>query len=702
MIPKKYFRPLVHRSSFFMNISGFIILSILSNFILLSQENQKYWVYFKDKGAYSQQAEILQKGTAAYSLAIQQISESALKRRAKVLPAERLVDYQDLPLNESYIKSTEQIGGRLQQKVRWMNAASFFLSTDQIIQVQNLPFVEAVKPVARFYRKDLKDTGGDVNTSFQKTLGYDYGLSLAQYAAVKIPEVHQLGINGEGVLVGMLDTGFRWRAHESLKNTNVIAERDFINNDDTTANQPGDPSGQDSHGTLTMSILGSYMPGKVVGPAFNSNFILAKTEYVPTETQIEEDWWAAGIEWMESLGADVVSSSLGYNIFDNGQGYRWENGDFDGKTGVTTKAATRAARLGVVVITAMGNEYNGDGIRGTLMCPADADSILSVGAITIAGNLASFSSTGPTNDRRVKPDIVAPGVSVYSGVIPGPATYGYSQGTSASTPITAGVAALLLSTRPELTPVQVRDAIRNTADRVEVSRFPSHPNNFVGWGRINAQKALSYPSIHKSSSNYYVSTFVGKVGGILSDSVFLIFSSNMVAYDTLKMNKYFGPLFSSNGTYRAFLPSMSVGVKVSFYIIAVDSSNQLIRIPQDTSKAYSFIYGVTQIITDTLEQPQLPAKFELSQNYPNPFPTPFNPGTTIRFDSPNKVEGRISIYNILGEQVVLLHNGLIKEGINYFYWDTKNYQGIEVPSGIYFCQIRTNTFVIDRKMVLIR
>lgn len=678
------------------------ILTISFTVLLTSQENQKYWVYFKDKGEYSQQAGIIHKGSTAYSLATEQLTESALNRRAKVLPADQLVDYQDLPLNRSYIKSIQQIGGELKQKVRWMNAASFLLSTEQIEQIQKLTFVEAVKPVARFFRKDLTDIGANANSSFQKTLGYDYGLSLAQYSAVKIPEVHDLGINGEGVLVGMLDTGFRWRLHESLRNTKVIAERDFINNDDTTSNQTGDPSGQDAHGTLVMSILGSYMPGRVVGPAFNADFILAKTEYVPTETQIEEDWWAAGIEWMENHGADVVSSSLGYNIFDNGLGYRWENGDFDGKTSVTAKAAARAARLGVVVVTAMGNESNGNGVRGTLVCPADADSILSVGAITIAGSLASFSSTGPTNDNRIKPDVVAPGVSVYSGVIPGPSTYGYSQGTSAATPITAGVAALLLSSRPELTPIQVREALRNTADRVEVSRFPAHPNNFVGWGRVNAFKALSYPSIHTGLSNYYVATYVGKVGGIFSDSVSLIFSSNMVSYDTLKMDKYFGSSSSSNGTYRVFLTGMSIGTRISFYIVGKDSSGKTIRIPQDSLMAYSFVYGSTQIITDKLKQPQLPAKFELNQNYPNPFPTPFNPGTTIRFDSPQRGEGTIIIYNLLGEKIRLLHDGLIREGINYFYWDTRNSHGIAVPSGVYFYQIRTNLFSADRKMVLIR
>ncbi|MBU1299912.1 MAG: S8 family serine peptidase, partial [Bacteroidetes bacterium] len=391
---------------------SFLILFVEPN-TLSSQTQQpqgtKYWVYFKDKGLPTSQSGILLKGTDLYNKAMAQLTQKAIERRAKVLSPDQLVGAQDLPLNQSYIAAIQNIGGVLHQQVRWMNAASFSLTDELVIQIRSFPFVDFVTPVVRLVRKE---PAIDYTEEFQRQLkqtAFDYGNSFAQYSAVKIPEVHEIGIFGEGVLVGMLDTGFRWRVHESLMRTNVIAERDFINNDDTTANQPGDPSDQDSHGTLTMSILGSYMPGKIIGPAFQSSFILAKTEYVPTETQIEEDWWAAGIEWMESNGVDVVSSSVGYNIFDGGSGYSWDNGDFNGKTAVTTKAAARAARLGVVVVTAMGNEGNGNGVRGTLLCPADADSILSIGAVTIPGTLASFSSTGPTNDGRIKPDIVAPG-----------------------------------------------------------------------------------------------------------------------------------------------------------------------------------------------------------------------------------------------------------------------------------------------------
>ena len=210
------------------------------------------------------------------------------------------------------------------------------------------------------------------------------------------------------MLVGMLDSGFRWRVHESLNTRHVIAEHDFIFNDDTTANQAGDASNQDQHGTLTMSTLGGYMPGKLIGPAFDADFILAKTEYIPTETRIEEDHWAAAIEWMEANGVDVASSSLGYNTFDlPDSGYTWANGDFNGRTSITAQAAIQAARLGVVVCDAMGNEGNGDGVIGTMLTPADADSIISVGAVTFSKLLAGFSSTGPTNDGRTKPDVSA-------------------------------------------------------------------------------------------------------------------------------------------------------------------------------------------------------------------------------------------------------------------------------------------------------
>lgn len=678
----------------------FVVLLFIIFIASDSFSTNKYWVYFKDKGAgYNK---IFLKGSAEYSVAISLLSERTIKRRMKVLAEDRLVDYQDLPVNEAYIESVKSVGGILHQKIKWMNAASFTLNDDKLVIVKNLPFVKKVTPVFRLFRRDDNDFLSKSEMEINKYESFDYGPSFAQYSSVKIPEVHQLGITGDSVIIGMLDTGFRWRNHESLQNTKVIREWDFINNDDTTANQMGEAARQDEHGTLTMSIIGSYFPGKIVAPAFNAYFLLAKTEYLATETQIEEDWWAAGIEWLENNGADVVSSSLGYSIFDDGSGYLWENGSFDGKTAVTTKAAVRAARLGVVVVTAMGNEGNGNGIKGTLLAPADADSILSVGAITISGTLAYFSSTGPTNDGRIKPDIVSPGVGIYSAVIPGPSTYGYSQGTSASTPITAGVVALLLSARPDLTPVQVRDIIRYSADRVEQSRFPNHPNNFVGWGRVNALSALSYPTVHKMSNAYYIANFIGNPTGVNETSVKLLYSTNDLNYDTLLMSKYYGKIYTTNGAYRAFLPDLVFGTKVRFWFEYLDSLNNKFRIPIDTNKLFTYEYGTSIVILDVNSPKVIPDKFLLLQNYPNPFPSLYNPGTIIQFISTQETFGTITVYNMIGQKIMVLHSGRIVQGKNYFYWNTQNENGIEVPSGVYFYRINTPLYSADKKMLLIR
>src|SRR3972149_7654738 len=208
----------------------------------------------------------------------------------------------------------------------------------------------------------------------------------------------------------MLDAGFRWRSHNALDSLRVLAEYDFIFHDSVSANESNDVPDQDSHGTATLSTIGGFEPGQLIGPAYGASFILGKTEYIPTETQIEEDNWVAGIEWMESKGVDVVSSSLGYTTVDDGSGYKYSRGDFNGRTAVTTKAAVMAARRGVVVVNSMGNSGNP---VGSIIAPADADSIIAAGAVNYSGVLASFSSVGPTNDGRIKPDVVGPGVSIY-------------------------------------------------------------------------------------------------------------------------------------------------------------------------------------------------------------------------------------------------------------------------------------------------
>jgi subtilisin family serine protease len=233
---------------------------------------------------------------------------------------------------------------------------------------------------------------------------------------------------------------------------------------------------------MVLSVLGGYAEGELVGPAFAATFLLAKTEDTESETPVEEDNWAAAAEWAEAAGADVISSSLGYLGFDSPfADYSFQ--DMDGETAVTTIAAEMAAERGVVVLVAAGNagfhpEHN------TLGAPADGKLVLSIGAVDSFGLRADFSSVGRTADGRIKPDVMAQGVLV-KGVDPATRDqYVLANGTSFSCPLAAGVAALVLQAHADWSVARVRSSMRSTAER------RVRPNRLMGWGIINALKAV--------------------------------------------------------------------------------------------------------------------------------------------------------------------------------------------------------------------
>lgn len=495
-----------------------IITTVFILFIsvsLYSQENAdtKYWIIFKDKGRFTPDMEIIS-GSDAYTLGLAMLSERAIQRRLKVLPENKLIDFGDLPLEGNYISQIEKLGIQLIAKSRWLNGVSAYLNADQIEKVENLDFVSHLKVVNKLLKQNIVSIA-----PLERYEHYDnqifhfkdrhnilnYGNSLNQMNQIDVPKVHNLGITGKGVLVASFDDGFEWRNHEALKNLKVLSEYDFINNDSNAFGEVNqkyeDINQQGWHGTATLSTMAGYKAGKLIGPAFNSDFLLAKTEYIPSETPMEEDNWLEAAEWTESKGVDVITSSLVYKEFDKpytANSYKYEN--FDGKTAITTIAGVRAVHLGVVVLNAMGN-YNQTAIP-SLGSAADGDSLISVGAVNFEGNITDFSSNGPTSDNRIKPDVCAMGEYVFIASKYNTNGYDYANGTSFSTPITAGVCALILSAHPELTPLQVREALRMTANNF------SSPNNVMGWGLINAYNALLYygmvwsnePAIKKDGS----------------------------------------------------------------------------------------------------------------------------------------------------------------------------------------------------------
>ena len=280
-------------------------------------------------------------------------------------------------------------------------------------------------------------------------------------------------------MVAVFDTGFDTLFHEAFSSMAIADRHDFVNGDADVANGG---RGEGSHGTETLSVAGGFASGRLVGPAFQSTFLLAKTEDTDSETPVEEDNWAAAVVWAEARGADVISSSLGYLTYDPGfPSYTFS--DMNGGTAISTRAADLAASRGIVVVNSAGN--SGPNVqRNTLGAPADGRLVLTVGAVTSTGVRATFSSVGPTVDGRIKPDVAAQGVAVVAAGPGTPSGYVSVNGTSFSCPLTAGVVALVLQARPSATVAEVEDAIRSTASQA------AQPDNLLGWGIVNAAAAV--------------------------------------------------------------------------------------------------------------------------------------------------------------------------------------------------------------------
>jgi serine protease AprX len=438
------------------------------------QEEVKVWVFFTDKGFVD--AKSFQSAIAKSSSAL---TLRAAKRRAKTRK-ESLVDFHDLPVNQAYIDRVVDFHAKLRHRSRWLNAASFEVPVNELDRISKLSFVRSIKPVLAGKRKPIKIEAPPAEPlQGRGSFDLNYGASYGQLQQLNIPAVHNIGYYGQGVLVCMLDTGFR-KDHQAFQQAysegRVLAEWDFVNGDGNTQNEPGDPSSAHNHGTMTWSALGGSASGYLYGPAYGADFIIAKTEDVSVEEPIEEDNWVAGMEWADSIGAQVISSSLAYIDW-------YSYSDLDGNSAVTTIAAVMAAQLGIVVCNAMANSGPG---AGTLNAPADADSIVACGAVYSDGEIASFSSRGPTFDGRIKPEVCAQGVYTRCADPSGTTGYTYANGTSLSTPLIGGATAVVLSAHPDWTPMQVREALMMSGDNA------ASPDNDHGWGIPDILAAIQY------------------------------------------------------------------------------------------------------------------------------------------------------------------------------------------------------------------
>ena len=669
------------------DILCYLVVLICLGHMPASHANEKVWILFKNKNPVS--------GSKAVSASELGLSQRCLERRSRVRSYRELIDDQDYPVSSSHLSSLESLGIQIQVESRWLNGVSAVLSSEQKEMVRSLRFVREIRPVAFAIRDyPLTESTACSAVPADPTIHvHDYGISLRQNDQIHVPAVHDLGITGKDVFIGMLDTGFNFRDRPVFEHLNVVAEYDFIWDDDTTANSEDEPTRQDDHGTETLSVIAGYHSGNLIGPAFDAQFALAKTEWLATETRIEEDFWVAGLEWLEAQGVEIVSSSVAYNKFDDGFSYSYK--DLDGASCVTTIAAEIAFDKGMLVVNSAGNERNN--AWHYIMSPADGEHVLAAGAVDLTGDVTYFSSVGPTSDGRIKPDVMAMGMGV---VAANPnressSEYFYLSGTSFSCPLIAGLCALVLDAHPELTPGEILEAVRMTADR---SFFP---DTLYGRGIANAYEAVFYHGMIFRQFKWMYDTrtdaFILQVSihskqGVNPNSVICQYrDSKWSPFETVQME-----LSQDSTRFSADLAGTINPDSLRFYIQAEDGNGVQSRGPWDAPLR---VYTLSDTAENEFPVPvDQPDSIVLYPAYPNPF----NQTVHLEFDLQTRAEVLLKIFNIHGQVVRTLISRQFDSGTKRATWDGRDERGAILASGVYFARlsILNQTHVI--KISLIR
>lgn len=430
----------------------------------------KYWVKFTDKDL------------SPYSLSNPEefLSERAINRRTAQGIA---LEENDLPVNPDYVLQVMETGVTLLNTSKWFNSVTIY-TTDQgaLDEINGFPFVMSVDKISGNGSKTSEKPffanesitplvqGGIVKSSTSGNT-YDYGQAYNQINMLNGIALHDMGFAGQGMVIAILDAGFtntdQLSAFDYLwDNGRILGWKDFVN--------PANPDifGSHSHGTSVLSTMGANLPGEMVGTAPEASYYLLRSEDGDSEYLIEELNWVSAAEYADSVGADVINSSLGYTEFDDPtQNHTYE--DMDGNTAPITIGADIAASKGILVVNSAGN--SGSSSWQYIGAPADGDSVFSIGAVNSSGNYASFSSTGPTYDGRVKPNVVAQGqgstiISAWSGQVSS------GNGTSFSSPITAGMIACLWQAHPGKRNTEIMQAVE------ESGTLANNPTPELGYG----------------------------------------------------------------------------------------------------------------------------------------------------------------------------------------------------------------------------
>ncbi len=516
----------------------------------------KYLLHFTDKN------------NSPYSIENPQqfLSQRAIDRRAKMNFA---VSQSDLPVNSIYIDSLKKLGLLIVNQSKWFNSV-VVCSTDSLLidTISNLGFIVDKLP----NKSNVKIIKSGVSRSSEKESvskseiivekrNLLYGSSANQIEMMNGHLLHNLGYQGQGITIAVIDAGFSYvnliKGFDSLRvNNQLLGTRDFVDGDLYVYEGS-------THGTKVLSTMACYIPDSLIGTAPKANYWLLRSEISESEYIVEEENWISAIEFADSVGVDVVNSSLGYTTFDDStQNHRYS--DLDGKTTRISRAATMSARRGMIVVTSAGNE--GYDPWRYISAPADADSVLTVGSVDNTGKYAYFSSIGPAADGRVKPNVMAKGLS--STVIKENGLVGTGSGTSFSSPIMAGMVACYWQSHPELTNIQIIDAIQKSSNHFH------NPDSLYGYGIPDFGLAFINP---KGSIQTQISDneLFDACPNPFSDHIYVELKEQIPSYASIQLTDLCGKIIFSDTIRNT--KSISINklqnVQAGVYLLQIKTNN---------------------------------------------------------------------------------------------------------------------------------
>lgn len=448
----------------------FFILYLLFAYTTFSQQEDA-WLFLKDKP----------NSAAFISNPLTMLSQRAIDRRTK---QNITLDEKDVPIHQIYLNEIKNTAGiTVLGKSKWMNAIHI-QATKTIIEnlFSSVSFISEVeyadKSINDLVQKtSLKTKGTHQNKWLETNTDFTYGNTKNQVEMLKADFLHEQNFTGEGIQIAIIDAGFpnvnTLSAFQRLRDNNqILGGYNF-------ADRNTNFYSRSNHGTHVLSTIAGYVEHQFVGSATDAKFYLFISEIAETETVLEETLWVEAAERADSLGVDVVNTSLGYTTYDN-ENHSHSYADMNGQTTFVSRGAEIGASRGIIFVNSAGN--SGSRVWKYMGAPSDASSVFSVGSVTSTRNISSFSSFGPTSDNRIKPDVLAQGsataiINFSSGNI------STSNGTSFSSPVMAGVVACFWQAFPNKTSFEIMDIIRKSADKY------TNPTNQEGFGIPNFERA---------------------------------------------------------------------------------------------------------------------------------------------------------------------------------------------------------------------